>query len=301
MGGLAKLVGLVVVGLLIALGVAAAAIYGVSEMRLGQKVDAPAERILVPTDISDVQHGQHLASAIAMCVDCHASNLSGRVVVDDPSVARIVAPNLTRGSGGFGTRRTDADLARAIRQGVDPTGRQLLMMPSDDYNHFSDGDLASLVAYIRSLPPVDSTLPSNDVHLVGRALLVFGQLPLLPASNIDRTTPRPKAPGVDLTPEYGAYLAQTAGCIRCHGPGLAGGKMPDAPAGAVPAANITPAGLHDWSEADFLRLMRTGKRPDGRSIDPSMPWPYFAQMTELELRSVWRFLEAIPPRQTGTH
>jgi hypothetical protein len=103
-----------------------------------------------------------------------------------------------------------------------------------------------------------------------------------------------------VTQEYGAYLAEIAGCLRCHGPGLSGGTPSGALPGAVAAANITPAGIGDWSDADFLRAMRTGRRPDGRALDSSMPWPYFAQMSELELRAIWRFLQVVPPRQTGS-
>jgi hypothetical protein len=42
-------------------------------------------------------------------------------------------------------------------------------------------------------------------------------------------------------------------------------------------------------------------RPDGRVLNTLMPWPYFAQMTDDELRAIWRFLQAVPPRQSGTH
>jgi hypothetical protein len=68
----------------------------------------------------------------------------------------------------------------------------------------------------------------------------------------------------------------------------------------VPAANLTPTGLGSWSEADFLRAMRTGRRPDGSGIDTSMPWPYFAQMTDVELRAIWEYLGVLSPRPTGS-
>ena len=68
----------------------------------------------------------------------------------------------------------------------------------------------------------------------------------------------------------------------------------------MPAANLTRSGLGAWSEADFFKAMRTGTRPDGRVLDTFMPWPYYAQMTDEELRAVWRFLQVVPPRPTGT-
>ena len=69
--------------------------------------------------------------------------------------------------------------------------------------------------------------------------------------------------------------------------------------GARPTANLTPTGLGNWSEADFVRAMRTGRRPDGSAIDTSMPWPYFAQMSDVELRAIWAFLSLVPPRLSG--
>ena len=91
-----------------------------------------------------------------------------------------------------------------------------------------------------------------------------------------------------MSAEYGAYLALSAGCPGCHGPGLSGGKIPQAPPNTVAATNITPAGLGAWSETDFLRVMRNGTWPDGRRLDAFMPWPYFAQMTDDD----WMFPEA---------
>ena len=98
--------------------------------------------------------------------------------MDDPLLARIVPPNLTRGRGGVGATFTDADFVRAIRHGVDPSGRQLLIMPSDDYNHFSDADLGAIIAYVRSLPPINTSLPSNDIRTLG--LILFAPRPVTP-------------------------------------------------------------------------------------------------------------------------
>jgi cytochrome c553 len=298
--GALKVIALVVAGVVLVIAAASASIYFISDNRLTQKINVPVDSIVVPTDITSIQRGQHLASAVAACVDCHGPNLAGKVFVDDPGLGRIVAPNLTRGRGGIGASLSNADLARAIRHGVDPSGRQLLIMPSDDYYHFSDADLGAIVAYIRSIPAIDTSLPGNEIRTLGRVLFATNQLALQPASNIDHFAPRPRSPVPGVSPEYGAYLALNAGCPSCHGPGLSGGKIPQAPPSTVPATNITPAGLGAWSEADFLRVMRTGTRPDGRRLDAFMPWPYFAQMTDDELRSIWRFLQAIPPRATGT-
>ena len=184
-----RVLGLVVAGAALVIGLAAGAIYYISTTRLNQKVDVPTESVAIPTDITAIQRGQHLASAVAACAECHGPNLAGKVQVDDPLLARIVAPNLTRGRGGVGATFTNADFVRAIRYGVDPSGRQLLLMPSDDFNTFSDPDLGAIIAYIRSLPPINTALPPNDIRALGLLLFALGQLPLQPAANIDRLAP----------------------------------------------------------------------------------------------------------------
>jgi cytochrome c553 len=299
MPGCLRVVALVIVGVLLVLILAAVAVYAISENRLNRTISVPTDSVAVPTDTTAIQRGQHLGSSVALCIDCHGPTLGGKVFVDDPALGRVVAPNLTRGRGGVGATSSDADLVRALRHGVDRGGRPLLIMPSDDYSHFSDADLGTIIAYVRSLPPVDNTLPGNELRPLGRVLVATGQLPLQPADNIDHDAPRPPAPQATVSAEYGKYLSDSAGCPNCHGPGLAGGKVPHAPPDSVPAANITPAGIGSWSEADFLRAMRTGARPDGRVLNTFMPWPYYAQMTDDELRSIWRFLQVVPPRVTG--
>ncbi len=298
MPGLLKIGGLVVLGIGLVVVLTAAGLYGFTRLRVTASVNAPTDSIDIPTDISAIQRGQHIAGAIALCTQCHGPSLSGAVVIDDAS-ARVVAPNLTR--GGEGATFNDADFVRAIRYGVDPSGHQLWLMPSDDYNHLSDDDLGALIAYLKSLPPTTSSLPANQLRALGRLRFATGRFNLLPAESIDRSAPRPPSVAVDLTPAYGEYLATIAGCARCHGPGLSGGVVPGDPPVSRPAANLTPTGLGDWSETDFLRAMRTGRRPDGSAIDTSMPWPYYAQMTDLELRAIWEYLSVVPPRPTGSH
>ena len=265
---------LVVVALGFAALLAAGGTWLISETRLTQKISAPNETVDIRTDLASIQHGQHLASAVALCTECHAPNMAGKVVIDQ-EWGRIVAPNLT--GGGLGASLSERDYVRAIRYGLAQSGQQLLIMPADDYNHISDADLASIVAYIRSVPPIANVLPPSEVRAPGRLLFVMGQLDLLPAARIDRTAPYSpsESPGPGLTPAYGGYLSGLAGCARCHKLG-------------------TPVG--SLSENDFVQLMRTGRRPDGRILDTSMPWPYYAQMSDLELRAIWAFFGTEPVR-----
>jgi cytochrome c553 len=229
-GGL-KLGGLAVLGSGLVVIVVTLGLFAFAQMRLNAHVSADADHIDIPTDISAVQHGQHIAGAIALCTQCHGPTLTGGVVFDDDS-GRAVAPNLTR--AGLGTTFQDADYVRAIRYGLDPSGRQLWGMPSDDYNRLTDGDLATLIAYLKSLPPNATALPDSQIRLLGLLLFATGEWDLLPGEKINRLAPRPAAVSVDLSPAYGQYLTAIAGCARCHGPGLAGGVVPSAAPGTAP-------------------------------------------------------------------
>ena len=72
------------------------------------------------------------------------------------------------------------------------------------------------------------------------------------------------------------------------------------PWGVSYARNLTPdkeTGLGGWSEQQFVAALRTGRHQGastGRMILPPMPWPWYAQMTDEDLHSVWTYLREIP-------
>jgi mono/diheme cytochrome c family protein len=149
------------------------------------------------------------------------------------------------------------------------------------------------------VPAVDRTLPDTHVHFLGRALLVVGALPQPDAAGIDHSAQAPADIAVAVTPEYGRYMAHVGGCTGCHRANLAGGPIPGLPPDMPAAQNITPAGIGSWTQADFARALRAGKRPDGTTINQLMPWPYTAQMTDTELNALWLYVHSVPPVQTA--
>jgi len=281
--------------------IAVAAVDVVSNGKLNKTYDIPPQALAlaVPSDAASVARGRHLAVAIGKCVVCHGADLGGTVFLDVPPF-RVIAPNLTRGDGGAGRTFSDADFVRAIRHGVDPSGRPLLIMPSDDYAHFTNADLADIIAYVKSVAPVDRQLPNTVVRPLGRFLLAIGKLPDPPAASIDHGAPPPADMLPSVSVAYGRYIAQTGGCIGCHGAGLSGGPIPGLPPNAPPAQNITPAGIGAWSDADFIRALRVGKRPDGSTMNRLMPWAETSLMTDDELKALLLYLRSVPPRPTGT-
>jgi mono/diheme cytochrome c family protein len=242
----------------------------------------------------------HRLVLVRGCADCHAPDLGGGIVLEDPAVGRLVASNLTGGQGGVGAAYSEADWVRAIRHGVGPDGRALVFMPSHEFYPIGDDDLAAMIAYMRSVPPVDRVLPHTRVGPVAALLHTAGKMPLLPARMIDHLAQRPAAPNPGVTVEYGAYLA--TGCIGCHGAGYAGGRIPGAPPGMPVPTNITPdvdTGIGSWSLPDFVRLLREGVRPDGTEVDPFMPVQFTREFTDMELEAMWLYLQSVEPRPFG--
>ena len=102
----------------------------------------------------------------------------------------------------------------------------------------------------------------------------------------------------------GAYLAKAAGCAGCHTEATkdavpyAGGRELKTPFGTFYGPNITPhagAGIGRWSEADFLRALRSGVRPDGAHYFPAFPYPSFTRIADADARDLWAYLRSLPP------
>jgi mono/diheme cytochrome c family protein len=295
-----KWIGLSVLGLLV---VVLGSVYALSGLAFNKEYKIKVEKITIPSDSASILRGKHLVEAVAKCVDCHKSDMGGGIVIDAmPMVGRVAATNLTRGKGGIGTTYTDDDWVRAIRHGVRPDGSPLMVMPSQEFWHQDDDELGAIIAYIKSLPPVDRTVPERSVGPMSRLLYLADQIPLIPAELIDHDGPRPAVAPPGPTAEYGKHMVATGGCYGCHGPALAGGPIPGMPPGTPEAANITPdkaTGIGNWTEADFTRVLRTGKRPDGSEVNPMMPWKATALLSDDEIRAIWLFVKTFPAKPKG--
>jgi mono/diheme cytochrome c family protein len=102
----------------------------------------------------------------------------------------------------------------------------------------------------------------------------------------------------------GEYLAKAGGCLGCHtedtqdAVAYTGGRALKTPFGTFYGPNITPhrqAGIGSWTEADFIRAMRHGRRPDGANYFPAFPYPSFTKISDNDLRDLWAYLRTLPP------
>lgn len=302
MRGALKVAAYAVGGVVVFLTLGMTAVYGLSERRFNRSYEltlSPLQPASIGTNGEGAARGAHLAR-IRGCLDCHGADAGGAEFADDPAFGVLWASNLTAGEGGVAASYDDVDWDRAVRHGVGPDGKPLYFMPAQEFWSLSDDDLAALIAYFRSAAPVDRIGPAPRPGPLARVLYLTGALPLIPAELMDHGAARPAAPAPAPTAAYGAYLA--TGCTGCHGVGFSGGKITGGDPKWPPAANITPdpeTGIGGWTEADFVRAMREGKRPDGATLDPAMPLSMTKHLTDDELSALFAYLRTLPPKPHG--
>jgi mono/diheme cytochrome c family protein len=285
---LGVLLGLIVIALII--------FYFKGSAMLNQTFTIPPETITIPTDTASIERGKHFVKAI--CAECHADDLSGKKLLDAP-FATIYSANLTSGKGGAGSEFKDADFVRALRHGVDNKGRDLVVMPAQLFWNFNDQDLGDVIAYLKSLPPIDKEHPDPQINALGKIMFGAGFFgPGIVPANVITHDQRPPVVPIGVTAQYGEYLVSVTGCRDCHGAQLAGGKS-NKP-GAINAPNLTPGGdLKAWNEANFINTIRTGVTPKSHTLKPDeMPWKYITNYSDDELKAIYMYLRSLQKLET---
>ncbi|MEE9310997.1 MAG: cytochrome c [Planctomycetota bacterium] len=210
----------------------------------------------------------------------------------------VYSPNLTQGKGSAANDYSAEDWDRAIRHGLKKDKTRAVIMPSNDYVGFPDEDIASVVAYIQSLPDVDREGKETTFGPITRMLFTFGEMKFA-YDRIDHDA-KPMDIEPDNTKEYGALLATT--CTSCHGEDLTGGKIPGGDPKWPAAANLTQHksdGLGKWSEDDFNKAMREGKLPDGGEVQAPMPWKMYEGMSEDDMKALWLYLKTLKAKESS--
>jgi mono/diheme cytochrome c family protein len=295
-----KFVGWALGVIVVLLSVVAVVVVVTSNRMLAKTVTVPvsiAEIAIPESDASTVARGKYLVDHVVGCNVCHGADFGGSAPVDDPMIGTLWAPNLTAGNGSVTRGFRASDWLRAIRHGVSHDGHRLFLMPSRDFVNFSDGDVGAIIAYVKSMPPVDRENRGVRLGPIGRALLVTHQMQFA-FDEIDHLKQPPAAtPGV--TAEWGHVLSGT--CSGCHGPTYSGGKIPGGDPAWPAARNLTPdeTGLKGWTFDQFSDAFRHGKRPDGTTLSTVMPWQQFAGMSDDDAHALWAFLQTLPAKPWG--
>jgi mono/diheme cytochrome c family protein len=306
------LVAVLAVVLLGALGAAGVAWGLRPRMRVAsdRKVEATPEKLA---------RGRYLAESVAVCFHCHSQadkTLFGMppkpgtvggggmcMGPEDDIPGTMCASNLTSDpETGLG-QWTDGELIRAIREGVSRDGRPLMAaMPYGFYREMSDEDVEAIVAYLRTLPAIRSSLPATRFDFPFNLLVRFMPQPLEQPVT---------APARSDTVAYGRYLLTLGRCAECHTPTrgplagqqLAGGREvwldKDV---AVRSANLTPhaTGIGGLSREGFIGLFQRHVRPEARRevpwrLNSAMAWMSYGGMTEEDVGAIYDYLKTLPP------
>lgn len=298
------------------IGLAAAAYVSIFLPNVGEPQDLKVE--ITP---ERVKRGEYLANHVVVCMDCHSQR--------DFSQFSGPLKEGTLGSGGekfaeeFGfpgtfysknitpaalSDWTDGEIYRAITTGVSKKGNALFpVMPYKFYGQMDPEDVKDIIAYLRSLPPIENEVPASKANF--------------PFNFILNTIPQKAVPTKKPDPSdrvaYGKYLTHIAGCVECHTPpndkgqkipgmelaggwemGVGGGKI-------VTTANLTPdkeTGIGNWTEADFIARFKS--YADSSYVNPTvapgefqtiMPWMMYAHMKAEDLSAIYAYLQTVPP------
>jgi mono/diheme cytochrome c family protein len=278
---------------------------------LGPKARPTTNRRFDPTP-ERLARGEYLTENLLGCFACHsdrdwaqhdAPELPGTKGGGSPSFplqdlpGQVYPPNISpdreTGAGDW----SDDQLARAIREGIGHDGRALFpFMPYENFRHLSDEDLASVIVYLRSIPPIRRVVPRTE--------LVF------PVKYLIRSAPEPlsqpvPAPDLSTPVQRGDYLVTIGGCRDCHtvqrngqrnaALDLSGGFLLRGPWGEVASVNLTPdpSGIPYYDEGLFLEVMHTGY-VKARKISQIMPWWSFRHLTDEDLKAMFAYLRTVP-------
>ena len=257
--------------------------------------------------------GQYLTENLLDCFACHSDRewtkhdvplVAGTKGGGSPTFpledlpGRVYPPNISSDPENGAGQWSDDQLARAIREGIGNDGRALFpFMPYENYRHMSDEDLASVIVYLRSLPPVRRAVPRTE--------LIF------PVKYLIRTVPEPltqpvPSPDLSTAVKRGEHLVTLGGCRDCHTPmeqgqrmhalDLSGGFLLRGPWGEVASANLTPdpSGIPYYDEALFIEVLRTG-HVKARKLAPIMPWWAHRGLVDEDLKAMFAYLRTISP------
>lgn len=288
-----KWIGIVLGSLIGLVLLAGVTLYFVGISRVNKVYDFPPSGIVVPTDVESIARGKHIAEVT--CLGCHGKDLGGvSPFFAIEGIASMDTPNLTTGEGGLGSIYSDEDFVRAIRHGINQEGKANSMPPVPYFQYMSDEDLGAVIAYVRSVPPVDKATKPFQAEPLGYILFAAGMFGEQAADIISHQN-NITAPEPGVTVEYGEYMLRISACQDCHGVDLAGGPYPD-PSVVYTVPNITPGSeVGDWTEEEFLNTIRTRVNPAGRGLNTNlMPFEDINHLTDDELKAIFLYLQSLP-------
>ena len=305
--------------ILVILGVLVLILTGfISYIKFGLPNVDPAPDISIELTEEKIERGRYLANHVMLCMDCHAvRDFSYFAAPPNPNSlgaggerfsremglpGEFITPNITPYALGDWT---DGEIFRAIVSGVSKDGTALFpLMPYPHYSTIDEEDVHAVIAYLRSLEPIETQHPARELDFP--VSLLVNTMPVNP-----QLSPRPS---VESPIDYGRYLVTAGACADCHtrmergqfvGKPFAGGNEYPMPGGSVVrAANITPheAGIGNWTKEQFVQRFKaySKERYTQRKVEPGqfqtiMPWLMYAEMEREDLEAIYEYLKTLEP------
>jgi len=306
--------------------VAIIALAATAALRLERRVHAGNKSVLdmetIPRTPERLARGKYLVEGLAQCTFCHSDiDFTKRPIEVVPGMRNggtdfgdldlgppnhLYTPNISPDPEFGSGKWKDADFVRALRQGIGHDGRTLIpLMPYRYFREMSDEDLASVIVYERSLPPVHVERPKR---ILPEPMLKALE-PLPPVEHVPE-------PGKTNRVAYGKYLVTVGHCSGCHTPidehgkplpgmEFAGGQPLPGPWTGDPkkiifvsSLNLTPdpSGIPYFDEAMFIDTIRAGQLK-GRELSTIMPWSYFRNLSDDDLKAIFAYLKTLKPVQ----
>jgi mono/diheme cytochrome c family protein len=265
-----------------------------------------------------VERGEYLAWNVVLCIDCHSkrdfSIFSGPPIQETIAAGGEIFNREMGFPGVFLSRNitpygigdwTDGELFRLITTGVKRDGEPIFpVMPYHNYGQLDPEDIKAIIAYVRSLEPVEADHAASQVDF--------------PFNFILRTIPKEanmqQRPDKSDKVAYGKYMFTAAACAECHtkfekgdfiGPLCGGGRSFQFPDGSIlSSANITfhETGIKSWTKETFIEKFKMYEDSSyvPQKVNPGefqtiMPWMMYAGMTEEDLGAIYDYLETLPP------
>jgi mono/diheme cytochrome c family protein len=279
-----------------------------------------SEDLVVEITPERLARGEYLATHVFVCMDCHSQRdwnyFSGPPKPEYFGAGGEVFDRNMGFPGVFYSRNitpagighwTDGEIYRAITSGVSKDGKALFpLMPYAVYGQADKEDIYAVIAYLRQLKPIKSTIKEREVDFPFNFILNT-----IPSPANHQTIPD-KADKI----AYGKYMTQAAGCNMCHtkeykgkivGEAYAGGFEFYVPgAGTIRSKNITPhptAGIGNWTEEVFLERFKAHningeyrmKPVAGWAEQSPMPWLMYSGMAEDDMAAIFAYLRTVTP------
>lgn len=280
----------------------------------------PASTLTIEYTPARIERGRYLANSVSVCIDCHSTRdwtkFAGPVLegtfgkggerfdqrVGFPGVyySRNITP------AGI-SRYTDGELFRLITTGVTKEGRAMFpVMPYAHYGKMDPEDIKSIIAYVRSLAPIQNQVQES-----------VSDFPMNFIINTIPTKANPQTmPAKSDTLAYGKYMVNASACIECHtkvnkgkiieGLEFGGGREFMLRDGSiVRSANISPdneTGIGSWTEDMFISKFKiyadSSYKPQdvgSGQFNSIMPWNMYSKMTKEDLAAIYTYIKSVKP------